>query len=66
MRNSTGEPLAETEDGKGDENETFDKNCGQSNLVRNQTRSMVADNGVGEIGVKLLESACMTLPVWER
>lgn len=57
--------MAETEDGEGDEDETFDEDGSESNAVGDRTGSMVTDDGVGEIGIELRESACITFPVGE-
>ena len=47
-----GEPLAHAEDGEGEEDPAFNEDGGQGNLEGNRTRAVVADDGVGEVGVE--------------
>jgi hypothetical protein len=44
--------LTHATDGKSDENETFDKDSGQSNLVRDKTGAVESNNGVGEVSIE--------------
>jgi hypothetical protein len=48
----TGEPSADAEDGKSNEDETFHKDSGHGDAVVDGTCSMEADHLVGEIGVQ--------------
>lgn len=43
MGNSSGKPLSQTEDGKGEEDEAFDEDGGEGNAIRDRAGAMITN-----------------------